>query len=283
MSYVDDFVVGGASVKDHDDRLYSLLQVLHRYGFRLNLTKIQTAVERVRLLGINLFHGTYSLKSFILSQQQALPQARTLREVRKLLGLFNFVRGFVPRLDALLLPLQEQLSKPLSQRKSLGELQDICSSIWHYILLHNLDLSVFEACVDAIWTLSVDWSPSGMGYVLFRGPIECRRVVSIGSRSLGEHLSSHLGELLAVKWSLQQVKDITAGQKAVLLSDSASVVSRLLREPRSQDAEDVRQARLYAWIWANYPIGTRLEPKHCPGDYNVLADLLSRWTHEEVS
>ena len=76
-----------------------------------------------------------------------------------------------------------------------------------------------------------------MGYVLFRGLIEDRRIISIGSKSLGEHLSSRLGELLAVKWSLNQVKAIMTGQKMVLLSDSASVAARLLREPKSRDVE----------------------------------------------
>ena len=120
--------MGGSSEEEHNARLQALFQVLLRYGFRLNSNKIKIATDRVQFLGFDLFHGTYSLQSFILSQQQAPPRARSQQEVRKLLGLFNFVRGFVPRLDVLLLLLQE-VKKINGAKKVIAALQDTCCSI----------------------------------------------------------------------------------------------------------------------------------------------------------
>ena len=282
VSYIDDLIVGGETPAVHDCLLKALFEVLVSYGFRINHKKLELAADSVSFLGFDVEPGRFSLKSYVRKQVEELPVATSLSQLRKMIGIFNFVRPFVPRLDRILSPLIDQLSLSASRRMSLPELQDLCREIWEFILTHNCDLSLFDAMEDSDWTLLVDWSSTGMGYVLLRGPLSKKCVVGIGSRRVGEPSSSHLGELRAVQWSLQAVKVITAGQIVRLLSDSSSVVARLLRDPRQSDVEDVRLARLYSWIWQNFPLNSRLSVEHYPGDYNIVADSLSRWHTREA-
>ena len=277
VSYIDDVLIGGRTPELHDEALRGLLATLLKYGFRVNLSKLAIGTSQVIFLGFDVREGHFSLRSYIDRQCTQLPSANTLSQLRKLIGIFNFARPFVSRMDSVIAPLVDELSKAPSDRMPLARLQESCRAIWKRILTANLELCMCDQWTDSEWTLLVDWSTTGMGYVLLRGNLEQSCVVGIGSKKMGERVSSHLGELLAVKWSLEQVKGLTSGQRVRLLSDSASVVARLLRDSKQEDVVDVRQARLFAWIWQNFPLHSRLIVEHRPGSYNEIADALSRW------
>ena len=282
VSYIDDVLVGGDTPESHDKALHDLLATLVFYGFRVNLRKLEIGASQVNFLGFDLRQGHFSLRSYIDRQSAELPSANTLTQLRRMIGIFNFARPFVSRMDSMILPLLDDLKKAPSDRMPLLELQECCREIWRHVLTVNLELCMFDQWTDSEWTLLVDWSTTGMGYILLKGDLEQRCVVGLGSKKMGERVSSHLGELLAVKWSLEQVKVLTSGQRVRLLSDSASVVARLLRDSKQEDVVDVRQARLFAWIWANFPLQSRLLVEHRPGSYNEIADALSRWQDSEV-
>lgn len=89
-------------------------------------------------------------------------------------------------------------------------------------------------------------------------------------------VSSHVGELMCIKWALREVHDITAGHKVTLYTYSLSVVNKLLSHSSGQGVRDLRLLRAMSWIFANFPIGVRLFPRHLRGEYNQFPDLLSR-------
>lgn len=210
-------------------------------------------------------------------QKKHLPQATSIRQIRKLIGIFNFCRPVMHTLDLLLEPLLAELKKPFYSRMCIEDVQEMCKNLWTQILTNNVSLLRPELRDDHDWNLMVDWSGQGAGYVLFLGQPKEDRVVGINSMRLLTTVGSHLGELSAIRWALKDLKPLTSGEKVVLWTDSFSVVSRLNHQSMSAGASDVRVARLLSWVWENYPLGQRLEINHIPGISNEIADILSRW------
>lgn len=77
----------------------------------------------------------------------------------------------------------------------------------------------------------VDWSHRGMGYALYVGEPEERKVVGLGSKGASDdRSSSYLGELSGVVWALKQTKKLIQGQKVILWTDSESVYQGIARK-----------------------------------------------------
>jgi len=285
VCYVDDILVGARTIQEHDCRIKKVFQVLTDFGFRVNFSKMRVAQEHVLFLGYDVCSGSYSLQSYIRAQMSNLPSASSTTQIRKILGIFNFCRGFVPRLDILVKPVIAELKKAPHKRCSLSVLQQMCADVWKTILKTSVDLALSLGNKEEEWNLMVDWCREGMGYALFLGDPGEDRLLGMGSKSDKTVLSSHLGELAALKWALSQLRSLLSGKPVTLWTDSASVVAVLEREDLEAAAKDVREARIIGWLLANFPVGVRLFVKHVSGDFNVVADRLSRWhvKHGEVS
>lgn len=73
------------------------------------------------------------------------------------------------------------------------------------------------------------------------------------------------------------------GRKLVLWTDSESADKRFKQsEVDSKCLYDVRIARLLSWLWANFTL-EQLDVKFILGEFNQMADLLSRWNHKETT
>ena len=267
--YIDDLITGGSTKKEHDQNLNLVLKKLSEMEVYLNAEKTQHARESVVYLGYDVSQGRVSLKSYIEKQKKALPVATTTKQLQKILGIFNYCRGVVPRLDSIVAPIRKELRKKPDQRVCLTELQALCEEAWALLSKKSLELALQRS---GEWLLSCDWSTSGQGYCLWHSSREGCHLVAINSKACSDPVSSHLGELRAIQWSLEEVKHLTAGHKVVLCTDSSSAAVRLLQESSKADVSDVRCARLLGWIWSNYPFNGRLEVRHVSGEHNYLAD-----------
>lgn len=75
---------------------------------------------------------------------------------------------------------------------------------WNHILRSNLHISLKE---PAIYYLQVDWRSKGYGYFLYAGAPERGVLVRMNSKGVGvKAFSSFLGEMKALCWALQDVK-----------------------------------------------------------------------------
>jgi len=249
FSYIDDILVGGSSMQEHDCNLGKVFQILADYGFRVNFAKVKLAVPCVRFLGFDVFPGGFSLSSFINEQRGTFPPSNSDRDIRKLLGIFNYCRKMVPRIDRVLKPIQDELKKPCSKRASINILQNMCEDAWEYVVKCSVNLSFGDGKSVQEWGLMTDWSSGGMGFALFAGSPEDGRIVSLNSKKVNSNLSSHLGELMAVKWALESVKVmVSAAPAVVVLWTDSSSVSSVLQQDSIPKLSDVRVARLIGWI-----------------------------------
>lgn len=93
-------------------------------------------------------------------------------------------------------------------------------------------------------------------------------------------MSSYLGELKGICSALDETRTLVQGRKLIILTDSESAYKQIKR--RDADPKcmyDVQVARLLSWLWSNFT-EEQLELKFIPGEYNGIANLLSRWDNE---
>ena len=276
--YMDDLLLGSTSFSAHAALLHQVLSKMKEYGLAVNAEKSQIGQKEVKFLGYNVENASISLNTYLEEQCNNLPRARTKREVRRLVGIMNLCRSSCPRLDAILQPLTDLLKQ--MTMLDLETVKSYTVVAWKSILTQT-KLHLLHSEEDLY--LETDWSQTGCGFVLFSGAPELGRVVAVNSRTRDEkHLSSYLGELRTIQWALAQVKTISLGRKIYLYNDSNSCCLRLNGTPKAGDLLDVRVARSWSWILENYILPGRLEIAFLPGLTSEIADLLSRWSTEEL-
>lgn len=107
--YLDDAVVFGTTVEEHDRRLAALLKRFAEYNILLNEEKCVYSTECLEFLGHQLsVQGVKPTESRILAIQN-FREPQNLSELRSFLGLVCYVGRFVPNLASLTDPLRQLL------------------------------------------------------------------------------------------------------------------------------------------------------------------------------
>ncbi|KAL0818761.1 hypothetical protein ABMA28_008088 [Loxostege sticticalis] len=110
--YIDDILIFSESTTQHQQHLRQLFQRLADYGILINTAKCVLGMEQVNFLGYSVSaDGIKPLPAKVEAVQQ-FPQPKTVKELRRFLGMVNFYRRFVPNAAILQAPLNELLSGP---------------------------------------------------------------------------------------------------------------------------------------------------------------------------
>ena len=83
-----------------------MLRALERGGLKVNPKKAQIGRDTVLYLGQEISQGTRTMPHERRVAIQVMPRPVSLRGVRKVLGLFNYSRTFIPNFATLAEPIQ---------------------------------------------------------------------------------------------------------------------------------------------------------------------------------
>lgn len=274
ISYVDDLLIGGRSLSEHNRNVSLVMERLESWGFQVNVKKIQWRLNEIQFLGVNLSSGTFSFKNYL--ERMTIPRTEGKRSLRRAIGMLNFTLRACPNLSQILAPLYDLLKMPVLPRSS--EVQKLVESQWKLVLERNLE--VWRNCPDdgvIDWNLYCDWSDEGQGYALFIGKQELGRIVSLNSTvHLNQYKeSSFLGEFKTLIWALREVTPIIHDDSLTLWTDIEATQRRLLNCPKPIELTDKRISRCYGLLLENF--AGRLNIRWVKGKENYWADNLSRW------
>ena len=111
ICYIDDILITGTTVADHDSNLEELLKRLQEHGIRLKQEKCSFFKDSVEYLGHCISaKGVHTTKEKTQAILEA-PEPKNIQELRSFLGLLNYYAKFIPNLASLLYPLHELLRK----------------------------------------------------------------------------------------------------------------------------------------------------------------------------
>uniref|UniRef100_A0A8C5MY14 ribonuclease H n=1 Tax=Leptobrachium leishanense TaxID=445787 RepID=A0A8C5MY14_9ANUR len=204
LVYLDDIIVFGKTLEEHEQRLEKVLKRLHEEGLKLSLEKCQFCLPSVTYLGHVVSAEGVSTDPRKLEAVASWPRPRNVTELRSFLGFCSYYRRFVGGFAKIAQPLNKLLQKedteeghkvsdqnpdapgPRKARESIqGEWTSQCEGAFL-----NLKESLTRAPVLAYadphkpYELHVDASREGLGGVLYQEYGGLLRPVAYVSRSL---------------------------------------------------------------------------------------------------
>ncbi|XP_039537908.1 uncharacterized protein LOC120486109 [Pimephales promelas] len=105
LQYVDDLLIASPDENSHIFALNIVLQALKKGGFKVNPDKAQLAKTKVIYLGQEISVEGRRLTTERVEALRQLPKPLTVTGMRKVMGLFNYCRQYIPDFASITSPL----------------------------------------------------------------------------------------------------------------------------------------------------------------------------------
>lgn len=263
--YLDDIVIVTPTFEKHLSVLDEVFRRLKEANLTVSWDKCQFCRSELRYLGYVVdVNGLHADPEKVKAMLQ-LPCPKSVREVRRILGVFSWYRRFLPNFATLVAPITALVKKSVKFYWS-QECEEAFTKVKELLVsapvLQCPDYSLpFEVHTDA--------SAYGVGAVLVQPHSDSERVVCYLSRSLSSqerNFSTTERECLAVLWAIEKLRPYLEGIRFTVVTDHYSLVwLQNLRDPTGRLARWAVRLQQYDF-----------EIVHRKGKDHVVPDTLSR-------
>ncbi|KAL9953715.1 hypothetical protein ACROYT_G041171 [Oculina patagonica] len=260
---VDDILVWGRDVKEHDVRLRQVLDRSREANLKLNPEKCHIRQEAVPYIGHVLTKDGLIADPEKIRAVQEMRQPQNAKELRTFLGFMQYLAKFMPNMADVSSPLRQLLEKEVEwhwekeQEESFQKLKLMASS--------TPVLGFYDP--DKPVTLSVDASSKGLGAVVLQED----KPIAYASRALTstqEKYAQIEKETLAIVYGAQKFHQYLYGKQVTVQSDHKPL-EVILNKPLHQAPLRLQKMMLSLQRYD-------LKVKFKPGAEMNLADALSR-------
>lgn len=270
FGFLDDILIYSPSPDQYILHLRQLLTRLKEYGVLINAAKFVWGQPEVTFLGYQVTAaGTKPLSTKVQAIQD-FPVPRTVKELRRFLGMLNFYRRFVPNAAK----SQAPLNSMLGGEKVKGS---------DPVQMSQLQLEAFEECKRALsnatllahpreqaeLSILTDASDVSIGAVLQQRVDSQWEPLAFFSRKLNQaqrKYSPYDRELLAVYEAIKYFRHMVEAREFVIFTDH-----RPLTYAYKNSRENCSPRQYFDYV-AQFTTDIR----YIPGAENVVADALSR-------
>ncbi|XP_077388164.1 retrovirus-related Pol polyprotein from transposon 412 [Festucalex cinctus] len=288
--YLDDIIVFGKTLEEHEQRLLKVLDRLEEFGLKLSIDKCQFCQSQVKYVGHIVSEAGIATDPEKVAAVEKWPEPTDLKSLRSFLGFCGYYRRFIANYSSIVRTLTE-LTKgyPPTQKSSKNKIKDpdktylkpsepfkerwdeSCHKAFKNIIecLTNAPVLVFADPAKP-YILHVDASLNGLGAVLNQEYPEGLKPVAFASRKLSEsehNYPVHQLEFLALKWAVvDKFHDYLYGVKFTVRTDNNPLTYVLTTAKLN--------AVGHRWLAALATYDFNIQYR--PGRHNIDADLLSR-------
>lgn len=271
LNISDDILVFANNKADHDIRLKAVLERLREVNLTLNKDKCVFAADRVTYFGHVFSSNGISADPRKIEAIRAVPEPRTVSEVRSFLGMVNYCARFIPGLASISAPLRHLTKSDSEWEWGLAQ-ADAFAQIKQR-LSQQCTMAYFNTASTT--ELIVDASPYGLGALLVQHNKENTVPVALASRALTDvesRYSQTEREALAITWAIVHFHVYLYGGSFVVTTDHKPLVSLF------NNCHAKPPLRLERWILKLQAYDYTVQYR--PGQHNP-ADYLSR--HPQLS
>lgn len=265
---MDDVLIHGKTQSEHDRRLKTVLDMISQAGLTLNKAKCQFSVREVLFLGHLINTDGIAPDPEKVKAIVKFPAPNSLGELRRFLGMVNYLGKFTPKLAESTSSLRLLLNKASGwvwndQTKHEFETVKRLMSSAPVLVPFDLNSSV---------RLSTDASSFGLGAVLLQRCGDSWKPVAFASRAMlpaEKNYAQIEKEALAICWAAEKFYFYLSGRQFEVETDHKPLVSVLGTKEVSKLPIRLQRFRLRMMAFAytvTYTAGSKL----------VLADTLSR-------
>ncbi|XP_030594321.1 uncharacterized protein LOC115786334 [Archocentrus centrarchus] len=288
--YLDDIIVFGKTLEEHEQRLLKVLDRLQEVGLKVSIDKCQFCQPSVKYVGHIVSESGIATDPEKVNVVKDWKEPTDLKSLKSFLGFCGYYRRFIANYSSIVRPLTEltkgyppaqkgrQAQAPGTSKvyfkasEPFGERWDqSCRDAFRKIIdcLINAPVLAF-ADPSKPYILHVDASMSGLGAVLYQEHPEGLRPVAFASRKLSHselRYPVHQLEFLALKWAVvDKFHDYLYGAKFTVRTDN-NPLTYVLSSARLN-------ATGHRWLAALATYDFSIQYR--PGRQNTDADLLSR-------
>lgn len=270
--YLDDFLVFSRDQKSHEDHLRKLFTRFQEYGIVINTAKCVFGASEVTFLGYSISaNGAKPLPEKVEAVSR-YPVPKTVRELRRFLGMINFYRRFIPNAAQHQAPLNLLLtgsvkgSHPVHFTAKEMEAFNSCKqSLCEAAMLAHPDC-------EAKLALVTDASDTALGAVLQ----QCKdgqpwQPLAFYSRKLSpaqKKYSPYDRELLAIYEAIKHFRHMVEARNFVVYTDHKPLCFAFHSRKENCSPRQFRHLDFISQFTTNI--------QHISGKDNVVADTLSR-------
>lgn len=270
-AYLDDFLVFSPDEISHKEHLRQLFERLRDYGMVINTSKCVFGASEVTFLGYKVSSaGIKPLESKVEAISK-FPLPKTVKELRRFLGMINFYRKFIPNAAKTQAPLHALLTDNVKGSHPVNIVDDALKafeeckiSLCHATLLAHPDLNAKIAIVT-------DASDTAIGAALHQYKDDAWEPLAFFSRKLSPpqvKYSPYDRELLAIYEGIRYFRYMLEARHFTIYTDHKPICYAFNTR---KDKCSPRQFRHLDYI-AQFTTDIR----HISGKDNVVADTLSR-------
>ncbi|XP_034023519.1 uncharacterized protein K02A2.6-like [Thalassophryne amazonica] len=266
VCHADDILVFGSTREQHDQRLHRVLVWLLEEGLTLN--KCQFAVNKVMFLGHIISTGGIEADPGKIKAITAMPTAKDAADVKRFVGMVNYVGKFSPRIAELTQPLRDLLKTDKdwvwgsAEQRAFDELRKELSS----------PTVLAQYCLHRE-TIAADASSFGLGGVLSQKQQSgVSSPIAFISRSMTDTERRYAQiekEALALTWACERFQSYLIEKDFLIQTDHKPLISLLGSRALDDLPPRILRFRLRL-LCLMYKI------EHVPGKKLVTVDTLSR-------
>lgn len=271
--YLDDIIIATETLAEHIKMLKEVAMRLKKAGLTISVEKSRFCRKQVRYLGYLLTENGLSIDAAKLEPILNYPRPKTIRDVRRLMGLMGFYQKFITRYSHVTSPITDLLKKSKKFKwndeaeNALNELKSILTSA---PVLANPDYT-------RPFFIETDASQLAVGAALLQEFDEGKRIIGYFSKKLTNtqrKYSATEKECLAVLLAIENFRHYIEGSVFTVITDCKSLTWLFSLSATSANS------RLLRWALKLQSYDFTLQYRK--GKDNVLADCLSRITSLSV-
>ncbi|KAI4879198.1 hypothetical protein NFI96_009429 [Prochilodus magdalenae] len=268
ICHADDILVFGRDKMEHDQRLHQVLQKLQSEGLTLN-EKCEFGKSEMLFVGHKITANGFEADPNKVRAILQMPEPTCVADVRRVMGMANYLAKFLPQLASFTTPLKELLKERnewcwgYPQRTAFCKLKEELSS----------PKVLAQYSPERETRVAADASSYGIGAVLTqRQNDDTWKPVTYISRGLSDTEKRYAQiekEALAVTWACERLVSYLQGLHFTLLTDHKPLIPLLGTRGLDELPPRILRFRLRL-LRFSYDI------QHVPGKNLITADTLSR-------
>ena len=268
LCHIDDVLIFGKDVQEHDARLEQVLQQIQAAGATLNQEKCQFHKSSIKFLGHLVDATGIRPDPDKTSAIANMPTPKNISDLRRFMGMINQLGKFSSNLAELTQPLRELISK--KNEWMWGEAQDEVFAKVKSELTKPTVVALYDVSADL--KVSADASSYGLDAVLLQQNNSSWQPVAFASRMMSDTECRYAQvekEALAITWACEKFSSYILGKMFTIETDHKPLVPLLGTKNLDSLPPRVLRFRLRLSRF-EYQI------RHVPCKYLYTADTLSR-------
>ena len=269
ICFFDDILIHSKNAEDHEKHLQDALKTLEDAGVKLGKEKCQLRKPEVQFLGFIINKDGVRPDMGKTAAILNMADPTNLTELRRFMGMINFLGRYLPNLSTIASPLTELMEKEKTwcwgppQAEAVAKIKQMATSA--------PTLAYFDPQLPTV--VSADASSYGLGAVLLQMHEGGERPVAFASRTLSKaerHYAQIEKECLASTWACERFEKYLVGLPRVeIITDHKPLVP--LMNTKDLSETPLRCQRLLLRL-----LKFNATAKYLPGKEMLIADALSR-------